>query len=510
MTAKPLKKPKAKNSVATPTANGKANDSRLGRGKPGSLSQPESSHEASDPADNTHNALNQVILPAAQQFNVRMLAYITFAATFAAGTLTGSYSLYWTGVVIGLIVWPLLLQMTTRPVRERFPVATRQLSTLVDALIFGVCIVVLGLDPLLTLLLLILSGASFIINGRLTVFSTAILAMIASGAAFYHYLPEYVGAPPTEPMLLVGAGLTGLYVLVSAHYMMLLARSLANTQHELHAQSEEYKAISRQLSKYIAPQVWQTIFSGKRDVRLESTRKRLVVFFSDLEGFTRLTDELEPETLTIIVNQYLEEMARIALDHGGTIDKFIGDSVMVFFGDPDTRGTRKDALACVTMALAMRRKLSELRRRWRKDLGIETELSIRMGINTGFCTVGNFGSESRLDYTIMGREVNLASRLESSAGANEILISKTTHELIRQVVSSRHKGEIRAKGFANPVPVFEVQGLRRELGEQSLFTDVDVSGFSMQFDMDRLRSYDKERILAALAKAHKHIKDRLL
>ncbi|MCH8553121.1 MAG: adenylate/guanylate cyclase domain-containing protein [Natronospirillum sp.] len=510
MTATPLNKPTtARRAPAAKPAKLEAESKAQASAEP-SAGKPAGKPSPEKKDDRHSRALTQVFLPAAQEFNVRMLAYITFAATFTAGTLTGFHSLYWTAATVGLLVWPLLLQLLTRPARERFPLPTRQLITFFDALIFGACIVVLGLDPLLTLLLLILSCASFIIAGKLAAFSTAILALIAGGAATYHYVPEFVGQTPSEPMLLVGAGLTGLYVLVSSHYMILLARSLRKTQTELHAQSEEYKEISRQLSKYIAPQVWQIIFSGKKDVRLESTRKRLVVFFSDLEGFTRLTDELEPETLTIIVNQYLEEMARIAMDHGGTIDKFIGDSVMVFFGDPDTRGTRKDALACVTMALAMRRKLSELRRRWRKDLGIETELSMRMGINTGFCTVGNFGSESRLDYTIMGREVNLASRLESSAGPNEILISKTTHELVRQVVSSRHKGEVRAKGFASPVPVYEVQGLRRELGEQSLFTDVDLAGFSMQFDTDRLRSYDKERILTALAKAHKHIKDRML
>lgn len=449
-------------------------------------------------------------LKSAQEFNVRMLAYLTFAATFTAGILTGFHDLYWSAAVAGLIIWPLIMQLLTRPLHRRFPLPTRNLLTLMDGAIFGACMVVLGLDPLLTLLLLILAAASFIMSAHLATFSTAMLALIASGAATFHYLPDYTGVPPSEAMLFTGAALTGLYVLISSWYMIRLARSLARAQQELHAQSAEHMALSRQLSKYIAPQVWQTIFSGKRDVRLESTRKRLVVFFSDLEGFTRLTDELEPETLTIIVNQYLEEMARIAIEHGGTIDKFIGDSVMVFFGDPETRGTRKDALACVTMALAMRRKLSELRRRWRKELGIEIELAIRMGINTGFCTVGNFGSESRLDYTIMGREVNLASRLEASAGPNEILLSKTTHELVREVVSSRHKGDVRAKGFANPVPVYAVQGLRRELGEQSLFTDVDLAGFSMQFDMDRLRTYDRERILSALARAHKHIKDRLL
>lgn len=450
-----------------------------------------------------------VFLPATQEFNVRMLAFITFAATFAVGVLTELLPSLWSAAAAALVVYPLLVHFLMTPLRGRYPRPVRQIIITLDAMIYGAAIVALGLTPLMTLLLLILAGASFIIVGRMSVMSTAILALLAGGALIYHYFPDWLSHTPNEPMILTTASFSGLYVLVSAYYMVLLARNLLTTQQELQSQSARHRELSRKLSKYIAPQVWQTIFSGHKDVRLESTRKRLVIFFSDLQGFTQLSDQLEPETLTIIINQYFEEMAQIALKHGGTIDKFIGDSVMVFFGDPESMGSQKDAVACVTMALAMRRKMAELKRRWRKQLGIETELNIRMGINTGFCTVGNFGSETRMDYTIMGKEVNLASRLESSAGPNEILISKTTHELVNRGISSRHKGEVRAKGFTEPVAVYEVVGLRRELGEQSLFTDVDLSGFSMQFDMDRLKTYDKERILAALAKAHRYIKNGL-
>lgn len=441
-----------------------------------------------------------------QAFKVRTLVYLTFAATLAAGLFTERFPMSWASGVGLLVLFPLLTQLVTTPLRRRYPHLTRSVLTLLDALIFGVAIAALGLTPLLSLLLGILAGAAFITLGSLSILSTALLAMIAGAGGIVHYFPQWVGQPPSHTMLLTAAGFTGLYVLVSACYLLRLARRLQQTREALGQQTEAHRALSQKLSKYIAPQVWQTISSGRKDVQLESTRKRLVIFFSDLQGFTRLTDHLEPDTLTIIINQYFEEMTRIAMHHGGTIDKFIGDSVMVFFGDPESKGSQRDALDCVTMALSMRRKMSELKRKWRKELGIETDLSIRMGINTGFCTVGNFGSQSRMDYTIMGREVNLASRLESSAGANEILISKTTHELVSQVISNRHKGDIRAKGFSDPVPVYEVVGLRRELGEQSLFTDVDLSGFSMQFDMDRLKNYDKERILTALAKAHRYIK----
>ena len=114
-------------------------------------------------------------------------------------------------------------------------------------------------------------------------------------------------------------------------------------------------------------------------------------------------------------------MSQIALAHGATIDKYVGDAILVFFGDPESRGVEEDAIACVTMALAMRKRMSELQTTWRAS-GIETPLRCRMGINTGVCTVGNFGSEDRIDYTIIGGgDVNLASRIESACPPNEIV-----------------------------------------------------------------------------------------
>ena len=123
---------------------------------------------------------------------------------------------------------------------------------------------------------------------------------------------------------------------------------------------------------------------------------------------------MESEDLTQLLNHYLTEMSKIALDHGATIDKYVGDAILMFFGDPETRGVKEDALACVQMALTMQKRMSELAEIWR-DIGIETPLRCRIGIHTDYCTVGNFGSEDRMDYTIIGGAVNLASRLEQEA-----------------------------------------------------------------------------------------------
>src|SRR5262245_18260573 len=107
-------------------------------------------------------------------------------------------------------------------------------------------------------------------------------------------------------------------------------------------------------------------------------------------------------------------MSRIALEHGATIDKYVGDAIMAFFGDPETKGIKEDAAACVKMAIAMQRRMRELQWEWR-DSGLEKPFQLRIGINTGYCTVGNFGSDDRMDYTIISSEVNLAARLQSHA-----------------------------------------------------------------------------------------------
>ena len=193
---------------------------------------------------------------------------------------------------------------------------------------------------------------------------------------------------------------------------------LKQREESLSEKSAALEALSGKLAKYLAPQVYNSIFSGRQDVAIASKRKKLTVCFSDIAGFTETTDKMESEDLTQLLNHYLTEMSKIASQYGATIDKYIGDAIMMFFGDPESRGVKQDALACVKMALAMQKRVVELADIWR-NAGIEIPLRCRIGIHTGYCTVGNFGSEDRMDYTIIGGAVNLASRLEHEAPPGE-------------------------------------------------------------------------------------------
>jgi adenylate cyclase len=250
-------------------------------------------------------------------------------------------------------------------------------------------------------------------------------------------------------------------------------------------QKRELEILSTKLSKYLSPQVYSSIFRGQRSVEIASNRKKLTVFFSDIADFTATTDDLESEELTSLLNHYLTEMSKIALDHGATIDKYVGDAILAFFGDPETKGVREDAIACVNMAIAMQRRMRELQFEWR-DAGLEKPFQLRIGINTGYCTVGNFGSEDRMDYTIIGNEVNLASRLQSHADLGGILMSYETYSLVKDAVLAEEQNPIQAKGFSRPVRNYKVLDQFDQLIGQRQVIREEKDGLRVFLDLQKL------------------------
>ena len=225
--------------------------------------------------------------------------------------------------------------------------------------------------------------------------------------------------------------------------------------------SAQLENLATRLAKYLSPQIYKSIFEEKQEVKSVHSRKNLTIFFSDIIQFTDLTDTMEPEKLAKVINSYLSEMTTIAVRSGGTIDKFIGDAIMVFFGDPETEGEVQDALKCVEMAILMRQRVEELQKHWKK-MGVINGLGIRMGISTGFCTVGNFGSDLRLDYTVLGSPVNLAARLQSAADRNGILIDDNTNNLINDVVQTEKNNTITPKGFVRPIDTFILKDFKSQ------------------------------------------------
>ena len=324
---------------------------------------------------------------------------------------------------------------------------------------------------------LLISFASVIIGGPLYMLTAWLLALLGLMLSAALLTPQIVLA--SSPLVAISALVSGgTFMLIMAAFVYRQGRTLEHAQKEIRAEQEKTARLAANLSKYLSPQVWESIFSGKQSVQLETKRKKLTVFFSDIRGFSELAEEMEAEALTDLLNNYLDEMSRIALQYGGTIDKFIGDCVMIFFGDPVSQGAKQDAQAAVAMAVAMRKHMKVLRQQWRSK-GITRPLEIRM-------------------------------RLESAADPGEILIPHETFSLVKDLVMCRDKGQESVKGFSRPVQIYQVVGLRRDLGAAPTFEEHEKPGFSMYLDTNGIRNYDKDEIIKSLELAARKLRDKVI
>mgnify|MGYP001340147493 CR=1 FL=1 len=279
----------------------------------------------------------------------------------------------------------------------------------------------------------------------------------------------------------------------------------------LKEKNTKLEKISKRLAKYLSPQIYKNIFEAESEQTNDYKRKKLTVFFSDIKGFTDLSDSLDPDLLAEIINDYLSAMTDIALKYGGTIDKFIGDAILVFFGDPESDGLKKDASKCLSMAIAMQNKVAELDRNWREDRGIVEGLKVRMGISTGYCTVGNFGSVQRVDYTVLGSAVNLASRLESICQPKKILVAPETKTLLEKEFKFDALEPVELKGFNKPIVPFQYVDLKKTTSPEILEGNVvdvilkqpgDIK--SILYELKSLQKDYEEKLLQSVS--HKKIK----
>jgi len=270
----------------------------------------------------------------------------------------------------------------------------------------------------------------------------------------------------------------------------------------LKEKNTKLEKISKRLAKYLSPQIYKNIFEAESEQTNDYKRKKLTVFFSDIKGFTDLSDSLDPDLLAEIINDYLSAMTDIALKYGGTIDKFIGDAILVFFGDPESDGLKKDASKCLSMAIAMQNKVAELDRNWREDRGIVEGLKVRMGISTGYCTVGNFGSVQRVDYTVLGSAVNLASRLESICQPKKILVAPETKTLLEKEFKFDALEPVELKGFNKPIVPFQYVDLKKTTSPEILEGNV--------VDVILKQPGDIKSILYELKSLQKDYEDKLL
>lgn len=269
-------------------------------------------------------------------------------------------------------------------------------------------------------------------------------------------------------------------------------------------QQKRMNTLMDRLSRYVPPPIYKKITAGKEKVETGSTRRvKLSVFFSDIMGFSWHSSKMEGEALTAILNSYLEEMTHIIFKHGGTLDKYIGDAIMVFFGDPDFISDAEHARRAVLMALEMRERMAEMQHKW-FELGFPEPLHIRMGISTGFVNVGNFGSSEHMDYTTIGAPVNLAARLQAEAAKDQILISHETWSYIKDELDCSEGQYYKLKGFYDPILAYEVQGIKSQTQNCEHVIECEKSGLYLRYDPQKLKHRQIKELIQKLEKELKH------
>jgi class 3 adenylate cyclase len=209
------------------------------------------------------------------------------------------------------------------------------------------------------------------------------------------------------------------------------------------------------LKRFLAPQLAEVILSGGDERLLESHRREVVVVFCDLRGFTAFTETSEPEEVMDVLRQYHEALGALIFRYEGTLERFVGDGVVVLFNDP--LPCADPAARAVRMALEMRERMADLSQAWRKH---GHQLGFGVGIAQGFATLGRIGFEGRFDYTAIGPVPNLASRLCDEAADGEILLNQRALAASEDLIEAEPVGDLTLKGFARPVPVHRVLGLK--------------------------------------------------
>ena len=307
---------------------------------------------------------------------------------------------------------------------------------------------------------LILFERRRVMHGVMSFMAVIFATVVAEQLGIIPYAPILRASPVVNDHLhsswLTGMGLLGLTITVFGLALIdFIVRQWRDREARLAATSEQLARSNEFISRFIAAQVADEVRAGNFSSVERHDRRRLTIFFSDIRGFSATADRIEPEDLSEVLNDYFDEMVLIAEKYGATIDKFIGDGIMIFFGAPTGPHEPDHAVRAVRMAIEMQWSMQELRERWRRR-GVEDPFEIRIGINTGVANVGAFGARGRMDYTAIGRQVNLAARLQVACDPSRILISHATWVLVKESIHCLAKGEIEVKGFHHPVRVYEV------------------------------------------------------
>lgn len=227
---------------------------------------------------------------------------------------------------------------------------------------------------------------------------------------------------------------------------------MANTFNLMLEGLREREKIKDIFSRYVSKQVAERIFKERDAIKLEGERRRVTILFADIRGFTTIAEKMSPEEVVSMLNEYFSVIIDIVFIYGGIIDKFIGDAIMVIYNAPLTQDAHE--LRAILSGLSIQKAISDINKRREREGNVTVEMGI--GINTGDAVAGSIGSEKRMEYTVVGSEVNLAQRIVSISGRGQILISESTYNSVKDFVKVSALEPITVKGMENPVAVYSV------------------------------------------------------
>jgi len=356
--------------------------------------------------------------------------------------------------IVGASIWILAIKLN----RKGFHFASMIISVILVCSHQALCIVFIGWDAGFQYYLLALPFGLFLMphgNNLIKAVMTFICFLNFSLLDNFFRFSEPIFI--LNPFILDVFNYTNLIVFVTlaSFSCYFFNAKVYNAETALEKEKQKAEKAYSLLSKYVAPQLSDTIYNGHVDSIWKHNRKKLTLFFSDIEDFTLATDSMEPEDMAELLSEYLKEMNVIVNNYRGTLAQIIGDGLYVFFGAPESSTDKDHALRCVKMAIDMQKKMKGLNDKW-SDRGIDEAFEIRCGINTGMATVGGYGSSERKEYTAMGMPTNIAAKIEKSCEPGDILISHATWALVKDEVSCSEKAKIKVKGLQRPIRVYSV------------------------------------------------------
>ncbi|MFA5946592.1 MAG: adenylate/guanylate cyclase domain-containing protein [Patescibacteria group bacterium] len=334
----------------------------------------------------------------------------------------------------------------------------------------------------------------------LLLLALALIVVLASIILRLRYLAVFILALLIAYLLLVvGLATTDLLLPILAPTLLITLIGGVDLASRYLAEQNQRRFIHAAFAHYLAPAVIEKLVKGETKLELGGVKRELTILFSDIRGFTSLSEKMKPEELVPFLNEYLTAMTDIVLSSEGVVDKYIGDAIMAFWGAPITQ--EDHAVRAAMTAVKMKRKLVELQEGWSKSG--KPRIDIGVGLNTGEVLVGNMGSKQRFDYTVIGDDVNLASRLEGLTkqyGAT-ILISESTRKKLGEAFVVRELDLVAVKGRTKPVCVYE---LVEESAQVDQLAKNDIENFEIALSLYREQRWDESAgIFESLAKTDK-------